>query len=135
MFGSIKKSAASLTDQVDTIIGKETQFKGTISTKGTVRIDGHFEGDVSAGCDVIIGETGKVNAQIKARNALLAGLVNGNLDVSDKLELLPTAKLSGDIKAGVLIVGEGAVYRGACEMKHQGDTHSKEGSTPGKNNK
>ena len=48
---------------------------------------------------------------------MIAGAVTGNMDIGDKLELLPTAKVEGDLKVGVLIIGEGAVYKGNCAMR------------------
>lgn len=119
MFGN--KRAPVFSDQVETIIGRDTQLKGTINAGGTVRIDGQVEGEIVAKGDVVIGETGTITASLQARNATIAGTVRGNADVTDKLELTPTAKLFGDIKTGVLIIGEGAVFKGACEMRHGAD--------------
>jgi cytoskeletal protein CcmA (bactofilin family) len=48
---------------------------------------------------------------------LISGTVYSNVDVIDKLELTATAKLFGDIKTGTLIIDEGAVFKGACEMR------------------
>lgn len=116
MFGG-KKTTTSFGEHIETIIGKETQFKGSVNAAGTIRIDGKFEGEVSTAGDAIIGEAGNLKATIKARNATIAGIVNGNMDIAEKLELLPTGKLYGDIKVGVLIIGEGATFKGACEMR------------------
>ena len=118
MFGG-KKVPVSFGEQVETIIGKDTQIKGSINATGAIRIDGQFEGDLSTTSDTVIGETGSLKAQLKARNVTVAGVVTGNMDVTEKLELLPTAKLFGDIKVGVLIIGEGATFKGACEMRHE----------------
>ena len=122
MFGNKRTSIISGSpEQLETIIGKETQIKGTVAAGGTVRIDGKLEGEVNAKGDVIVGETGEVRAQLKARNATVAGVVYGDMDVVDKLELAATARLYGDIKTGTLIIGEGAVFKGACEMRHGKD--------------
>ena len=115
MFGS-KKASSPIGDQVATIIGSETSFTGNISSQGTIRIDGRHAGEITTAGDLVVGEDGNVEAQVKARNALIAGVVKGNMEVSDKLELLPTAKVYGDIKIGTLIIGEGAIFRGACNM-------------------
>jgi cytoskeletal protein CcmA (bactofilin family) len=116
MFGS-KKAALFVDQQIETIIGRGTQIKGTITAVNSgVRIDGQLEGNLISTGDVIVGDSGTLNAQLKARNAVISGLVNGDMDVEDKLELMPTAKVYGDIKAGMLIIGEGAVFKGACEM-------------------
>ena len=129
MFGG-KKVTASFGEQVGTIIGKDTQFKGSIQATGTIRVDGQFEGELSTTSDAIIGETGNLKAQVKAKSATIAGIVNGNMDVQDKLELLPTAKLFGDIKVGVLIIGEGATFKGACEMRHETVSHQNQKDAP-----
>ena len=115
MFGAKPKTID--TTQIETIIGKETSFNGTIEATGTIRVDGKFEGQLTSSGDVIIGENGEVKAQIKARSALIAGTLQGNISITDKLELLSTGKLYGDIDAAVLSIGEGAVFRGACTMK------------------
>lgn len=115
MFGK-KKSAIS--EEVETIIGHDTEFNGTLSAKGSVRVDGQLEGQVTTMATLVIGQTGKVIAKIAAADATVAGLVQGDVEVTGRLELLPTAKLYGDITAGTLVVGEGAVFKGACKMVH-----------------
>ena len=126
MFGS-KRSAAlpGFSDQVETIIGKDTQIKGTIKAGGTVRIDGELEGELSATGDIVVGENGVVKAQLTARSATIAGTVYGNAEVADKLELTSSGKLYGDIKTGTLIIGEGAVFKGACEMRYGNESEKK----------
>lgn len=131
MFGGNKREQPIFTDQVETVIGRDTQFKGTITSSGTIRVDGKLDGDLATTGDVVVGEGGIITASIKGRNATLAGMVSGNMEVKEKLELLPTAKLFGDIKAGTLIIGEGAIFKGGCEMYDPVPGKSKEnkGST------
>lgn len=120
MFGSSKRPPV-FTDQVETIVGSQTQIKGTVTAGGTIRVDGQVDGEIIAKGDVVVGETGTVRAQIKGRSATIAGTVHGNVEVADKLELTASAKLYGDIKTGILIIGEGAVFKGACEMRQGGE--------------
>lgn len=115
MFGS--KKSIGISDQVETIIGQNTTVKGSLTTGGALRIDGEFEGDITTTADLIVGESGRIKATVGARNVVVAGSVTGNMDIGDKLELLPSAKVTGDLKAGVLIIGEGAVFKGNCEMR------------------
>lgn len=117
MFGSSKKTPTSYVGEVETIIGKNTIVKGNISGAGTIRIDGQFEGEINTKGNILIGETSKVTAQIKAINATIAGTVYGNVDITEKLDLLPSAQIYGDLKVGVLSISEGAVFKGACEMR------------------
>lgn len=104
-------------DKVDTIIGKETSFKGEISGKGLIRIDGEVDGIVSNKGDVIIGESGKVAVELTARNVTIAGQYEGILEAEGKLELKKTATAVGSFKANDLLIEEGAVISGNMEMK------------------
>ena len=117
---------------MDTILGKDTVITGTIQAKGTLRIDGSIEGDVTTSGDIVVGETGKLIARIKARNATVAGAITGNMDIQEKLELLSSAKLDGDIVVGKLIIGEGAVFHGACEMRSVHQSPVNESGAPAK---
>ena len=126
MFGSKRTTGpVAFGEQMETIIGKDTHFKGVITAGGSIRVDGRVEGEITAKGDIIVGESGDVKAQIRARSASIAGTVYGDADIVDKLELAPTAKLYGDIKTGTLIIGEGAVFKGACEMRHGNELENK----------
>ena len=81
MFGGKKGPVSFVGEQIETIIGKDTQIKGSINATGTIRIDGQFEGEISTASDAVIGETGNLKAQVRARNATVAGIVNGNMDI------------------------------------------------------
>ena len=115
MFGN-KKSVNNIC-QMETVIGKDTIFKGNISSKGTIRIDGQLEGDISTTGNLIVGESAVITAQVTAVNATISGTVYGNVDVSEKLELLQTARMYGNIKISVLTISEGAILKGSCEMR------------------
>ncbi|MGM0651607.1 MAG: bactofilin family protein [Bacillota bacterium] len=114
-----KGSMETMRDKVDTIIGKDTFFSGNINGKGVIRIDGEIEGSVQDKGDVIIGENGKVAAELKARNITIAGLYEGTLEAEGKLELKKTATAVGTFKANGLIIEEGAVFSGSMEMQQK----------------
>ncbi len=116
MFG-LKKSAGVITGEMDTIIGRDTVFKGAVTAKGTLRVDGQFEGELQTSGDLMVGSAALIKANVKAANAVIGGTIHGNLEIGEKMELLPSARIYGDIKVGVLIIGEGAIFKGACEMK------------------
>ncbi len=113
----------AVSDKVDTIVGKDTYFSGTINGKGALRIDGEVEGSVQDKGDVIIGESGRVAAELKARNITIAGSYEGSLEAEGKLELKKSATATGTFKANSLVIEEGAVLSGSMEMqkKEQAD--------------
>ena len=114
MFGS--KKNMEIAAQVETLIGQSTTLKGSLSSNGALRIDGKFDGDIATTADIIVGESAVITATVAAKNAVVAGSITGNMDIGDKLELLPTAKVVGDLRVGSLI-GEGAIFKGNCEMR------------------
>lgn len=104
-------------DKINTVIGKDTLFKGTLTGKGLIRIDGEAEGSIVNKGDLIIGESGRVKVDLKARNVTVAGYYEGALEAEGKLELKKTATASGTFKTNGLLVEEGAVVSGSLEMK------------------
>ncbi len=118
MFG--KKDGPEKSDKIETIVGQDTEFKGTVTSSGGVRVDGRVEGEINCRGDVIIGETAMVMANIRGRNVTVAGEVKGNIDTEGKLELAATARITGDIKVTSLTVEDGALFRGMSEMKKDG---------------
>ncbi len=110
-----KKASLSSDERLDTVLGKEAGFEGTLETAGGIRIDGQFKGTVRASGDVIIGENARAVAKLSGRNVLIAGEVHGQVEASGKLELTMTGKLFGDLRAAKLYVEEGAVFHGECK--------------------
>lgn len=117
MFSAKKKDGMRDAESVDSIIGKGTFFKGNLNAQGSIRIDGNFEGEITVEGDAWIGEDSQVRARIKAHNIVLAGTVWGDLDVTDKLEIASAGKLYGNVVISRLVIGEGAVFQGASEMR------------------
>lgn len=102
--------------ELNTIIGKGTQIKGNLKVQNSLRIDGSVVGDVQSTDTVIVGKDGEVRGQVKGKHVLLAGKVNGNVLASDRVYLETKAVIQGDIRAARLVVDEGALFDGKCNM-------------------
>ncbi len=100
---------------LETIIGAESSFQGTLRSKGSVRIDGKIEGGVSAE-GVILGERGEIQGDISARTVIVGGKVTGNVHATESLELLTKCQVFGDLHAPQLLIAEGAIFEGSCLM-------------------
>ncbi|HHY91965.1 MAG TPA: polymer-forming cytoskeletal protein [Firmicutes bacterium] len=116
MFAVRKKDEINY-DQVDTILGRGTEFKGNITARGTLRIEGRVEGDISVEGDVIISESGRAAAKVKARHVTVAGELEGELDLEGRLEIAATGKVRGKIRVANLAVNDGGFFLGSCEMR------------------
>ncbi len=99
-----------------TVIGADAKFKGELSFDGGVKIDGQFEGGIKTPGKVLVSKTGKMKAEIAAGSISLEGMVEGNLIAENRVELNASGKLHGDIRASKLLVQEGAVFVGRCEV-------------------
>ena len=100
---------------LETMIGADSFFQGTLRSKGSVRIDGKVEGGVSAE-GVILGEQGEIQGDISARTVVVGGKVTGNIHATESLELLSKSQVFGDLHAPQLLIAEGAVFEGSCLM-------------------
>ncbi|HEX6987894.1 MAG TPA: polymer-forming cytoskeletal protein [Bacillota bacterium] len=106
-------------DQVGTVIGKETEIKGTLGGKGSLRIDGRLEGEVDFSGDLYVGEGARLTANVRARSVTVAGEIRGNVHAEQRVELLASARVFGDIHTKKLIIGEGALFEGSSIMEQE----------------
>ncbi|HCC33762.1 MAG TPA: hypothetical protein DEQ28_07705, partial [Clostridiales bacterium] len=77
-------------ERVETVIGRGATVNGTLNGTGTLRVDGKVEGQVVHRGDVVVGETGLIEAAIQARNITVAGEIRGSVEAEGKLELIAT---------------------------------------------
>ncbi|MFT9495456.1 bactofilin family protein [Anaerosolibacter sp.] len=110
-------SSTSQIEKFDTLIGANSNFEGKLTADGTIRIDGHFQGDIFAKGNVFIGEEGNVIGNITANDIFNAGSIQGNVTALGLLKITSTGKLSGDIHVVSFVVEEKALFEGKCSMK------------------
>ena len=102
--------------EIRAFLGEGTQFKGVLSFAGAVRIDGHLEGEVVGEELLIIGEPGQVKAEIEVGTLVVSGRVQGTITARERVELLRPSRVTGTIRTPCLVVAEGALFNGSCEM-------------------
>ena len=107
-------------DEIIAFLGKGTEFKGVITYHGTIRIDGHVEGEIITEGTLIVGEGAVINAEISAGTVVVGGKIAGNITAMEKIQLLPTAVLDGSVKTPLLIIEEGVRFNGNCQMNRPG---------------
>ncbi len=117
----VKSAAASAAEQpatrdVQAHLGQGSRVEGKLSFEGSVRIDGHIEGEINAQEAVIVGETAELNAQIHASAVVVHGRVNGDITARKRVELRAPAKVVGNLTTPSLVVHEGVVFEGHCNM-------------------
>jgi cytoskeletal protein CcmA (bactofilin family) len=99
-------------------IGKAVRVVGQIYTKEDLYVDGDVEGTIeSQENKVTVGPNGRVQASIKAREVIILGQVQGNVETSDKVDLRKDAKLVGDIITSRISIEDGALFKGSIDIK------------------
>jgi len=112
------KTRANFADfqETATLIGKDVYVEGTLKTENDIQINGLFKGKLETGADVVVGEEAEIKADISARNVYIAGQVKGNITASEKLEILETVRVFGDVKSASLVIEPGGILKGKSEM-------------------
>lgn len=107
------------------IISAGSTWQGTLKLEGSVRIDGQFAGEVDAQETVYISEGAQVDAKVKAAFVIVAGDFQGEVRCTERLELLPTSHVQGELTTKALTIREGAFIDGQIHM-----TGGESASTP-----
>jgi cytoskeletal protein CcmA (bactofilin family) len=106
------ESAGGLTAFID----QGSSFEGKLSFKDTVRIDGHFSGQITSENTLVIGETGVIEADIRSQVVIVSGTIHGNVVAIKKMVLHKTAQVDGDIETPSVVMEDGAVLNGKLNM-------------------
>lgn len=98
-------------------VGGGTDVTGEANFKAMMRVDGHFSGRItSSSGTLIVGNNGKVDANIEVAVAVIHGNINGDIIATQRLELGRAAKVNGNIQTPSLIIEQGAIFEGSCKM-------------------
>jgi len=103
---------------VNSTIGESSMFEGRFAVKGSLKIDGQFEGETLLVDQLQIGANAKVKTDISATSVVVEGIVMGNISATRRILLLSTARVLGDIKTPELIIQDGVVLEGRCTISH-----------------
>ena len=99
-----------------TILGQEARFSGKLAFEGAVRIDGHFDGEISTNDVLLVGPTAQVRAELKVGSIVIHGFVEGNIVAKESVEIKAPARVRGNISAPNLTIERGVRFDGSCQM-------------------
>ncbi len=112
---SMANQTSTVQDQVN-LVGEGTVFEGTVRADSDVRASGQIIGTLEVEGKTMIAEEGTVEGEIIATSADIAGEVQGEIHIEERLVLKSSARVEGRIETDRLIVEEGAQFTGECEM-------------------
>ncbi|HEV8243678.1 MAG TPA: polymer-forming cytoskeletal protein [Nitrospirales bacterium] len=100
-----------------TFLARGFEFKGSLTFEGTVRIDGTVEGEIRSSGTVILGEHAIIEGDVRAETVVSGGRVKGNVVARERVHLLPSAVVHGDVIAPLVQIEEGVRFHGSCEAE------------------
>jgi len=106
-------------DQVSGFLDKGTNVTGELEFVGTLRIDGNFQGSISTGDNLVIGEHAVVHADIKVGEIEIHGQFFGRIEAKHRVEIFPSGRVRGDIHSPLLLVNAGAKLDGGLHMSDE----------------
>jgi cytoskeletal protein CcmA (bactofilin family) len=101
---------------INTIIGPNTRLNGDIETGGFTRVDGSVQGNLTVRGRVVIGEKARLKSNISGTTITIGGVVYGNVLASERLVILSTALVMGDIITRRIQADEGCLIHGKVSV-------------------
>ncbi|HUK55559.1 MAG TPA: polymer-forming cytoskeletal protein [Nitrospiria bacterium] len=125
MFGNGNGTGTQKDSEEMTIyMGKNIEFKGTLSFEGTGRIDGKVEGKILAKGVLLLGEGAAVSSEIEGDTVIVGGNVEGKITGRQRVQLLKSAVVNAEIVAPAFSIEEGCRFNGTCRMPGGADAAS-----------
>jgi cytoskeletal protein CcmA (bactofilin family) len=127
----MKSADAFRSNQEVAHIGKSVLIRGELSGSEDLYLDGEVEGSIDLkDHSLTIGPHGRVRANVMARDVVVHGKVDGNIQGTEKVELKRSAVLVGDIGTQRIIIEDGAYFKGAIDIKKEGSKSSSKAEPP-----
>ena len=118
---SISRTApAERSEGKESLIASDLTIEGKIEDAGHIRIAGRFKGDVHVQGDLTIEVGAKLNGGVRARKVVIAGELEGNIESAQRVELVSSGVMVGDLKAETLIVAAGSRMKGQIDFGGDG---------------
>ncbi len=94
-----------------------SHMTGELHFEDTFRIDGKFTGNVVSDGDLIVGERGDVDGEIRVCRVFVSGSVRGALRATERVEITASGKVKADVQTPSLTIDDGAFFEGRCSME------------------
>ena len=112
---------AEIVGEINTLLGKGSEFEGKLTFEGTVRVDGKLSGEIFSDDVLVVGEGAEVHASVDIGEIIIQGLVVGNIRAKRAVEIHAPGRVRGDITTPSLQIDKGVVFEGKCFMEGVAD--------------
>ena len=97
-----------------------SHLHGELRFDTSFRVDGKLTGTVESQGDLIVGESGEVEGEVRVGQILISGTVRGTVRAARKIQIAPNGKLFAEIDTPSLVIEDGAYFEGTCVMSRDG---------------
>ena len=105
--------------KLTSFLEKGPEFVGKLKSKGSLRIDCHFRGDISVEGTLIVGKNALIQADIHVSSAIIYGEIRGNVFVDQRIDIFASGKIFGDIQSSIMMMDEGAIIEGRIQLNQR----------------
>lgn len=99
---------------INTLIGQGSSFKGDVVVQGFFRVDGDLQGSINTEGRILISSTGRIKGSLTGRDIVVGGVVKGDLYATERITLLSTALVVGNLYAPRIKMETGVLVEGYC---------------------
>ena len=103
-------------EELNGFMDQGTEFEGELRFKDTFRIDGSVKGRIVSDHTLIVGESGRVDADIECGVVSIRGTVTGRVLGRERIELLAGSRVQATLVSPKLLIEDGAFFQGQCDM-------------------
>ena len=114
--GSEEPAAPADKGSIDTVIGPDVSFEGTLMAERGVCVEGLFKGRLRSKGIVLVNQRGNLQADVIADFVVVHGELTGNVKAGQQLDIGPTGRIVGDVEAATVTIAKGGMLVGHCTM-------------------
>jgi cytoskeletal protein CcmA (bactofilin family) len=114
---AVAQPRAEIVGEINTLLGKGSEFEGKHTFEGTVRVDGKISGEIFSDDVLVVGEGAEVHAEVDIGEIIVQGLIVGNIRAKRSVEIHAPGKVKGDITTPSLQIDKGVIFEGKCFME------------------
>jgi cytoskeletal protein CcmA (bactofilin family) len=114
---ALPQARSEVVGEINTLLGKGSEFEGKLTFEGTVRIDGKLSGEIFSDDVLVVGEGAEVSAEIDIGEIIIQGTVVGNIRAKRSIEIHAPGRVRGDLTTPSLQIDKGVIFEGKCFME------------------
>ena len=96
-----------------------SHLQGELRFDASFRVDGKLTGKVESDGDLIVGESGEIDGELKVGQIFVSGTVRGAIHAARRVQISPSGKVFAEVDTPALIIEDGATFEGRCAMRRE----------------